>query len=175
MVAIFCIDTESIEMNAICWQNITMFAQRQNCFCAFCKTPKKVYKRKRLSLFEVIALSMLSLLITSVVWEHLDPRGLVLLILMVSMSEFFIRLRWRYSTICNNCGFDPVIYVKDSGRAAESVKKFMDQRKDNPDYLLKPTINLPVRKVKQSEELPGASASSNTVKSKFESKISLRV
>ena len=152
-----------------------MFAQRQNCFCAFCKTPKKVYKRKRLSLVEVVALSMLSLLITSVVWEHLDPRGLVILILMVSMCEFFIRLRWRYSTICNNCGFDPVIYVKDAAQAAATVQKFLDQRKGNPDYLLKPTINLPVRKVKQADEYPGASASPKTAKSKSESKISLRV
>ncbi len=134
-------------MNAILWQNIYMLAQRQKCFCAFCKTPKKVYKRKSLNLMEVVSLTMFALLMTSVLWEHLDPRGLLVLISMLTIAEFFVRLRWRHSTICNNCGFDPVIYVKNPELAAQKVKYFLDDRKDNPDFLLKPTINLPIRKI----------------------------
>jgi hypothetical protein len=162
-------------MNSIFWQNILMFAQRQDCFCAFCKTPKKVYKRKSLSLLEVVALSLLSLLMTSVIFEHLDPRGLIILISMVSICEFFFRLRWRYSTICNNCGFDPVVYVKDPDLAAEKVRKFMEERKDNPDFLLKPTINLPPRRVSPPDRFAGASKSPVPTKIKSPSKISLRV
>lgn len=134
-------------MNALLWQNIYMLAQRQKCFCAFCKTPKKVYKRKSLNLVEVVSLTMFALLMTSVLWEHLDPRGLLILISMLTIAEFFVRLRWRHSTICNNCGFDPVIYVKNPELAAQKVKYFLDDRKDNPDFLLKPTINLPIRKL----------------------------
>ncbi len=134
------------------WQNIIMFAQRQKCFCAFCKTPKKVYKRKSLNFVEIVSLSLFAILLTSVLWEHLDPRGLVILISLVTIGEFFVRLRWRHSTICNNCGFDPVIYVKDADKAARKVKLFLDDRKDNPDFLLKPTINLPIRKVVATPE-----------------------
>lgn len=144
------------------WQNILMFAQRQKCFCAFCKTPKKVYKRKSLTLVAVVGLSLFALLLTSVIWEHLDIRGLVVLFSLLSMGEFFVRLRWRYSTICNNCGFDPVVYVKNPELAAQKVKFFLDERKENPDFLLKPTINLPIRKVQAAASVP-------------DSKISLRV
>ncbi len=140
-----------------------MFAQRQKCFCAFCKTSKKVYKRKSLSLIEVVGLGLFALLLTSVIWSHLDVRGLVILISLLSIAEFFVRLRWRYSTICSNCGFDPVIYIKNPEKAAEQVRLFLDQRKENPNYLLKPTINLPIRRVKETAHQP------------LQSKFSLRV
>lgn len=152
-------------MNVEFWQNILMFAQRQKCFCAFCKTPKKVYKRRSLSLFEVVGLALFALLLTSVIWEHLDPRGLVILISLLTLGEFFFRIRWRNSTICSNCGFDPVVYVKNPDIAAQKVKVFLDDRKENPHFLLKPTIQLPVRRVQAGSDV---SVPSN-------SKISLRV
>ncbi len=124
-----------------------MFAKRQSCYCAFCKSTKKVYKRKHLSFFEVIVMMLFSTLTTYLIWAPFDPRGLMILFLLLGTGEVFYRLRWRQSVICTNCGFDPVIYVQNPELAGQKIKDFLEMRKDDPRFLLKPKLNLPVRRV----------------------------
>lgn len=124
-----------------------MFAQRQECYCAFCKTKRKVYRRKNLSFVEVVGLFLFSALVSYLIWTPFDIRGLGFLMLMLGIGELFLRLRWRQSMICQNCGFDPIVYLKDVDRAAQNVKDFLDRRKDDPSFLLKPALNLPFRKI----------------------------
>ena len=159
-----------------------MFAQRQECYCAFCKTKRKVYRRKNLSFVEVVGLFLFSALVSYLIWSPFDLRGLAFLITLLGIGELFFRLRWRQSMICQNCGFDPVIYIKDAAQAAEKVKSFLDRRKDDPNFLLRPALNLPTKKVyfdsyeamtsKASTSLDrGLTKSSDT---ESENKISLR-
>lgn len=120
-----------------------MLNKRRSCYCAFCKTPRKVYKSKNLTLFEVSALSFLSILITRVVYDSFDPRGLSIVALFLLGGEIFSQLKWRSSMMCQNCGFDPVLYVKDQDAAGLKIKAFLALRPESAAHLLRPAIKLP--------------------------------
>ena len=122
-------------------------ATRKSCYCAFCKVPRKVYSSKNLSLVSVVSLVGFSLLLTYLIWQTLDPRGLFILALFLFTGEIFHQMRWRQSMICSNCGFDPVLYIRDPEKAGLKIKDFLDYRAERPEYLLKPAVQLPVRKV----------------------------
>lgn len=123
-----------------------MFSHRRSCYCAFCKTQRKVYKSKNLSIFEVLALIFLSVLITHVVYKSFDPRGLAIVGLFLLVGEIFTQVKWRASMTCQNCGFDPVLYVKDQEQAGLKIKAFLEKRADSPAHLLRPAIKLPTQR-----------------------------
>ena len=104
----------SIENGTEFWQTKYMiFQQRRECFCAFCKTPRKVYKSKYLSVLSILGLIGLSLVLSEVIWDSTDPRGLVVLGIMMLGGELFSQAKWRRSMICQNCGFDLILFKKN--------------------------------------------------------------
>ncbi|MFN3696457.1 MAG: hypothetical protein ACK4VO_03365 [Pseudobdellovibrio sp.] len=123
-----------------------MFQRRSECYCAFCKNTRKVYLSKHLNLAGVVGLVLLSYVVTSIIWQEADIRGLAILGVLLIVAEAFTRLRWRQSMICGHCGFDPVIYVQSPDRAAQKIQNYMRRRTERPEFLLKPALKLPQRK-----------------------------
>lgn len=60
-------------------------------------------------------------------------------------AEVFIKIRWRLHIVCQSCGFDPVVYVRNPQKAAELVTAYMDRRSRDPIALLRRPLNLPSR------------------------------
>jgi hypothetical protein len=140
-----------LEINIYLWQTISMMfniklESRKSCYCAFCKNPRKVYRSKYLSLMAVVGLVGFSFLLSFLVWQEVDARGLAILGLLLLVGEAFHQVRWRQSMICSNCGFDPVLYLKSPEQAGLQIKEFVNYRADRPEYLLRPQIHLPIRK-----------------------------
>ena len=96
----------------------------------------------------ILGLVFLGVLVTYAFFHELNPRGLLFIGLFLLIGEMFSQLRWRSSMICRNCGFDPVLYVKDSKTAGIKVKAFLEKRKDSVDHLLRAPIVLPKTKKK---------------------------
>lgn len=117
-----------------------MFKRRRSCFCAFCKVPRKVYQSKNLDLIQILGLVGMSFVLTMVTWQHMDPRGLFFLGVMLLGGEIFSQVKWRQSMICNNCGFDPVLYLKSPTKAGHQIKEFLEGRSEKPEFLLKPHV-----------------------------------
>ncbi len=126
-----------------------IFQQRRDCFCAFCKTPRKVYKSKYLSVISIIGLIGLSLVLSEVIWQSLDPRGLLILAIFLMVGELFSQLKWRQSMICQNCGFDLVIFKKSPERAGLRIKEFLEDRATRPEFLLKRSPQIPKQTMTQ--------------------------
>lgn len=120
-----------------------MFKQRRSCYCAFCKTARKVYKHKSLSYFEVLGLIFLSITFTFVFFKSMDPRGLFIVGSALLVGEIFTQLKWRTAMVCQNCGFDPVLYLRDHEQAGLKIKAFLEKRSVSPAHLLRPPIILP--------------------------------
>ncbi|MBC7464958.1 MAG: hypothetical protein H7256_03110 [Bdellovibrio sp.] len=93
-----------------------------------------------------MALIFLSVLITHVVYKSFDPRGLAIVGLFLLVGEIFTQVKWRASMTCQNCGFDPVLYVKDQEQAGLKIKAFLERRADSPAHLLRPAIKLPTQR-----------------------------
>lgn len=92
----------------------------------------------------ILASITASAVIMAVLWQGYDPRVMIVFIVCMSISEVFVRIRWRLSLACNQCGFDPILYVRKPLEAADKVKKHLDRRKQDPKYLLAKPLNLPV-------------------------------
>jgi len=123
-----------------------MFSHRKTVYCAFCKTQRQVYKSKSLSIFQILGLIFLSVVITRLVFNSYDPRGLAIVAMFLLLGEVFTQLKWRTGMTCQNCGFDPVLYKKDPEQAGLKVKAFLEKRPESPAHLLRP-LNLPVVRV----------------------------
>jgi hypothetical protein len=122
---------------------------KTECYCAFCKTPRKVYVEKSIRFRHLFWSFLLGSSLSFLIWREWNPRSLLFFVVGAMLAEIFVKIRWRIQIVCRNCGFDPVIYVKDPQRAAEIVKGFLDRRAEDPQYLLKAPLNLPKRKAPQ--------------------------
>jgi hypothetical protein len=129
------------------------FENRQDCFCAFCKTPRRIYKKRTMSLFNIVASAITSIVLMLLMWQEYDPRALIIFVLCVAASVVFIELRWRLSVICRTCGFDPIIYKKQPDLAAQRVKEMLELRRQDPKYLLAKPLNLPAISEKKAMAL----------------------
>lgn len=130
-----------------------MWSARKSCYCAFCKVERKVYVNKHLTLVSIIGLVLLGLVMTLTVFKTLDPRGLAIVGTLLIIAEIFSQTKWRTSMICRNCGFDPVVYVRNPEQAGLKIKAFLEMRKDSPDFLLRPPVVLPVKKETKGKNL----------------------
>lgn len=130
-----------------------MLVQRKSCYCAFCKVERKVYVNKHLGFIDILGLVMLGITLTYVIFKGLDPRGLFIVGLLLIVAETFSQTRWRTSMICRNCGFDPVVYVRNPEQAGLKIKAFLDRRSESPEHLLRPPVVLPVKKEVKGQNL----------------------
>lgn len=129
--------------------------QKQKCFCAFCKTERKVYKVKHISWTNVVLTFLLTVLFSIVYWQKIDPRAVLLFALGLGISELFIQLRWRLTLPCTHCGFDPVLYIRDPSLAANRVKNFLQQKAQDPMYFLSPNplLRLNAERLQKQKQL----------------------
>lgn len=123
-----------------------VISRRTSCYCAFCKNTRKVYSGKHLSLMGIVGVVLLSYVMTYIIWQQPDIRGLIILGTFLMIGESTTQLRRRQSLVCKNCGFDPAIYVKSPELAAAKIKEFIRTRSEKPEFLLRPALNLPKRK-----------------------------
>jgi hypothetical protein len=143
----------SIEKEGIFWQTVIMLSARKFCYCAFCKIERKVYSNKHLSLVDVIAMVGLGIVLTYAVFKSLDPRGLAIVGTLLTIAEFFAQTKWRTAMICRNCGFDPVIYIRNPELAGLKIKAFLEKRSEAPEFLLREPVVLPVKKESKGKNL----------------------
>lgn len=101
----------------------------------------------------IIASVMASIVVMFAIWQEYDPRVMIVFVVCLAISEVFVQIRWRLSVVCRVCGFDPILYVKDSKAAAEKVKFQLDARKQDPKYLLTKPLNLPTISPKKVDAL----------------------
>lgn len=130
-------------------------SRRTSVFCAFCKLKYSAYTQKHIGVWTLLSCAVATAILNF--WLFTDfhwAMGLVL-VAIVLFAESIIRIRWRTSVCCPHCQFDPVLYKKSPDQAAAKVKSFLEYRKNDPYYLLRPTPRLPVIKVKKTDPLQG--------------------
>lgn len=133
----------------------SLFRQDHNCYCAFCKSQRRIYRKKNISFINIIASALASVVLMFAIWQEYDPRVMIVFVVCLAISEVFIKIRWRLSVVCRQCGFDPILYIKDAELAVQKVKVQLDLRKQDPKYLLSKPLNLPAIPAGKSKALEG--------------------
>lgn len=72
------------------------------------------------------------------IWDGPDLRSMLIFMGMAFTAQVSLRMRYRQSVKCPHCGFDPILYKVAPEEAAQLVKAHLEQRRDNPEYLLRP-------------------------------------
>lgn len=121
-----------------------LFKTREDCFCAFCKRPRKVYTKRGISAFNFIASLICSSVLGWVISQSWDPTSLLFFVVFLAVGEIFVQFRWRINIVCRHCGFDPVLYMKAPLQAASKVKLHLEKRKSDPIAVLSSPLDLPV-------------------------------
>jgi len=109
---------------------------RDECYCAFCRSPRRIYVKKHVDLTNVVGVGVLAFAFSSLVWSELDPRGMLLFCFLLMAGEIFIYLRWRSAIVCRLCGFDPVLYKRSPLRASQGVNQFFHEAGKSPEFFL---------------------------------------
>jgi hypothetical protein len=120
-----------------------LFKAKNNCYCAFCKSPRRIYRKKNISIKNILGSALAAVVVMFAIWQQYDPRVMIVFVVCAAISEVFVKIRWRLSVVCRQCGFDPVLYLKQPETAAQKVKTQLDLRKQDPKYLLSRPLNLP--------------------------------
>ena len=137
---------------------------KYNCFCAFCKTPRRVTRQRHIGFVNVVASALVAGLMMEAFFGKFDPRAVVFFAFNLAIAEMFVQFRWRFSLACKVCGFDPVVYSRDPSKAAENVQMKLKERSRDPAKILARPLNLPVipasradevRKVEAAKKNPG--------------------
>lgn len=131
----------------------SFFHKRHNCFCALCKTPRRIYRKKNISFMNLLASALASVVLMFAIWQQYDPRVMIVFVVCLAISEVFVKIRWRLSVVCRQCGFDPVLYLKQPEAAAQKVKEQLETRKQDPKYLLAKPLNLPAIPAEKAKAL----------------------
>lgn len=102
---------------------------------------------------DVLALIGFGVVLTFAVFKALDPRGLAIVGTLLIIGELFTQTKWRTAMVCRNCGFDPVIYIRDPEKAGLKIKAFLERRSELPEFLLRPPVVLPTKKEPKGKNL----------------------
>lgn len=128
-------------------------SRKKKVYCAFCRSEHQTYVRRGVGLGHILASLVCAILATLACFQEFDPRGFFFFMLFLAVAEIFLRLRWRIQIVCKQCGFDPVLYLKDSVLASQKVKIRLAERQSSADYLLAQPLNLPVLTPEKKSEL----------------------
>lgn len=122
-------------------------SKTKECYCAFCRTPRKVYVKRHIGIADAFYGLLISVLLMFSLWQNFHPKFFLMFPVVVLVQEVFILLRWRLGISCPHCGFDPVLYMRSHSAASEKVKKHLDRRSRDPLVMLssQPKLDLPYR------------------------------
>lgn len=130
---------------------------KQKCYCAFCRTPHRVYKKKGVSFVYIFFSLLLTVSFMWGLWGTWNQKAIPVFFICLFLGEIVTHFRWRLALICRQCGFDPLIYRKNPHRAAQKVKEFLDRRKNDPRFLLAPALDLPKKRIPRNDDFIGSS------------------
>ena len=107
----------------------------QECFCALCRSPRKIRYSRHLSLFNYFQILFLSLFISFILYPYIGWKGGVSLPLIWIIFESLHKSLYRKELICPVCGFDPKLYRKNVKFAREKVEAFLQNNPESPIFM----------------------------------------
>lgn len=102
----------------------------KECFCALCRTPRKLRYSRHLSKMNYVQIFVLALVFTAATFPFLEWKGVMSLPIIWALFESIHKSLYRKELSCPFCGFDPKWYKKDVKMARQKVENFL---KENPD------------------------------------------
>lgn len=104
----------------------------KECFCALCRSPRKLRYSRHLSNLHYGQILVLTIVFTYLTFPWLSWKGAMSLPVIWMMFESIHKSLYRKDLKCPFCGFDPKWYKKDVKLARQKVEEFLKQNPDSP-------------------------------------------
>lgn len=104
----------------------------KDCFCALCRSPRKLRYSRYLSGQHYIQILILAVAITAAAFPWFAWKGIGALPLVWAAFESIHKSLYRKDLKCPYCGFDPKWYKKDVKLARQKVEEFLKQNPESP-------------------------------------------
>lgn len=106
----------------------------KDCFCALCRSPRKLRYSRHLSGAHYGQIFILTLVFTAATYPWLMWKGACALPIIWGLFESIHKSLYRKDLQCQVCGFDPKWYKKDVKLARQKVEEFLKQNPESPVF-----------------------------------------
>jgi hypothetical protein len=113
-------------------QELCMKKNSKDCFCALCRSPRKLRYSRYLSGRHYFQILVLTVVFTACSYPWLDWKGVASLPIIWALFESVHKSLYRKDLKCPYCGFDPKWYKKDIKLARQKVEEFLKQNPESP-------------------------------------------
>lgn len=104
----------------------------RDCFCALCRSPRKLRYSRYLSGRHYFQILVLAVAFTAGSYPWLGFKGVTSLPIIWALFESIHKSLYRRDLKCPYCGFDPKWYKKDVKVARQKVEEFLKQNPESP-------------------------------------------
>lgn len=104
----------------------------RDCFCALCRSPRKLRYSRSLQSRHYLQILVLTLGATAATFPWLTWKGSFALPIIWMIFDSTYKSLYRKDLKCPYCGFDPAWYKKDVKFARQKVEEFMKNNPDSP-------------------------------------------
>jgi hypothetical protein len=116
-------------------------ASSRDCFCALCRTPRKLSYARHLSALNYLQIILLTAAFTWASFPLFQFKALSSVFVIWAAFEISKKLLYRKDIKCKVCGFDPTWYRKDVRVARRQVETFLKENPDSPMLRAKKTLS----------------------------------
>ena len=109
-----------------------MKKNQKDCFCALCRSPRKLRYSRHLTKLHYGQILVLTLGFAYATFPWLSWKGGMALPIIWGLFESIHKSLYRKDLKCPYCGFDPKWYKKDVKLARQKVEEFLKQNPDSP-------------------------------------------
>lgn len=107
-------------------------AAHRDCFCALCRTPRKLRYARGLKARHYGQILVLTIVAAAIMYPWFDWKGVMSLPIIWGIFESTHSSLYRKDLKCPFCGFDPSWYKKDVKFARQQVEDFLKQNPNSP-------------------------------------------
>ncbi len=104
----------------------------KECFCALCRSPRKLKYNRHLSRLNYLQILFISFVLILLSYSWIGEKGLLYIPIVWAIFEMTHKLLYRKDIKCPYCGFDPTWYRRDVRLARKKVQEFLDNNPDSP-------------------------------------------
>lgn len=104
----------------------------RDCFCALCRTPRKLRYTRSLQSRHYFQIFVLSLVAAAALSPWFVWKGIFTLPIIGIIFDSTYKSLYRKDLKCPYCGFDPAWYKKDVKFARQKVEEFLKSNPDSP-------------------------------------------
>ena len=115
--------------------------ETKNCFCAHCRSPRKLRYSRRLQSRHYTQIFVLAFCFTAATYPWLDWKGIGSLPIIWATFDSIYKSLYRKDLKCPFCGFDPTWYKKDVKISRKQVQDFLVKNPESPVLVRAKKVN----------------------------------